>query len=317
VKALASPTNSGTYFPYAGFATSAQLPTGFIPTAVVQGDFNEDGKMDMAISNGGDNSIYVLLGNGDGTFAVPEVLYTAGQSPVWLAAAKLRTSGHLDLIAVDGDSNQVEVFSGNGDGTFQPSSVIATLSQTPTFVLAGDFNSDGKIDLAVGLALDPYSLEPQFEILLGDGNGSFPSVVFPPPVDNTTSSDPLPTNWLAVGDINNDGQLDVVTTVKFWAAITYLNEGGTGFTQGAAFGPDDGTFQTPTTLMAHFGPVAVADLNHDGYLDLIQSRDADDDTTQDALTAAGGPFITSAITIYMGGPGGSFTKQATYFAQGI
>ena len=52
-------------FANAGFATRTTLPTGFIPTAIVEGDFNEDGHMDVAISNGGDNSIYVLLGNGD------------------------------------------------------------------------------------------------------------------------------------------------------------------------------------------------------------------------------------------------------------
>ena len=153
-RAVPKLASAATSFLYAGFVSSAKLPTGYLPTAVVQGDFNEDGKMDLAISNGGDNTIYVFLGNGDGTFGVPEVLFTAGQSPVWLAAAKLRTTGHLDLIAVDGDTNQVEVFSGNGNGTFQPSSVVAILSQIPTFVLAGDFNNDGNMDLAVGLTVD-------------------------------------------------------------------------------------------------------------------------------------------------------------------
>jgi hypothetical protein len=176
-KILSSAATSTNTFVDAGFASSAKLPTGFLPTAVVQGDFNGDGKMDLAISNGGDNTIYVYLGNGDGTFAIPEVLYTNGQSPVWLAAAQLRASGHLDLIAVDRDSNQVEVFSGNGDGTFQPQSIVATLNQTPTHILARDFNNGGHIDLAVGLAIAPILTQPQFEILLGDGTGAFPSTI--------------------------------------------------------------------------------------------------------------------------------------------
>lgn len=69
--------------------------------------------------------------------------------------------------------------------------------------------------------------------------------------------------------------------------------------------------------MPHFGPVAVADLNHDGYLDLVQARDPDANITQQALDVAGGPFITPAIAIYLGGPGGTFTKSATFAVPGI
>lgn len=252
-------SSSASPFSYAGFASTAKLPTGFLPTAVVQGDFNGDGKMDLAISNGGDDTIYVYLGNGDGTFGVPEVLYTTGQAPVWLAAAKLRTTGHLDLITVDGDSGQVEVFFGNGDGTFQPSSIVGTVDQIPTFVLADDFNNDGKIDIAVGLVVDADSTEPQFEVLQGDGNGNFPSIVFPPSIENSSDS-PLPTSWLAAGDINNDGIPDVVTTVAFSGAIAYLNQGGTAFAQGGIFGPNDSPLA-----------IALADMNGDGCLDAVET----------------------------------------------
>src|ERR1022692_2747187 len=147
-----------------------RLPAGFIPTGITNGDFNEDGKMDFAISNGGDNTIYVFLGNGDGTFKVPEILYTQGQSPNWITAVKLRKNGHLDLAVTDGDSNTVEVFPGNGDGTFQPSTQTS-LPQIPSFILAADFNNDGNQDLVVGLVLDLDATEPQIEVLLGNGAG--------------------------------------------------------------------------------------------------------------------------------------------------
>ena len=254
------PSISGKSFPFAGFASSAKLPSGYLPTSVVQGDFNQDGKMDIAISNGGENTIYVLLGNGDGTFKIPEVLFTKGQAPVWIASAKLRASGHLDLIVADGDSNEVEVFSGMGDGTFQPSSVVAKLSQAPSYILTGDFNKDGHTDLAVGLVVDPYSIEPQFTILEGDGSGSFPTNISPPPVDNSSNSGPLPTDGLVVGDINNDGQLDLVATVAFGGAVTYLNQSGTSFHQGTVFGPSDGMIA-----------VTLGDMNSDGCLDAIET----------------------------------------------
>jgi FG-GAP-like repeat/FG-GAP repeat len=141
-----------TGFGNAGFAEHPTLPAGSIPTAITSGDFNGDGKMDFAISNGGDNTIYVFLGNGDDTFQVPAILYTQGQSPNWIAAVTLRKNGPVDLAVTDGDSNAVEVFLGNGDGTFQPSTQIS-LPQMPTFILATDVNNDGNQDLVVGLVV--------------------------------------------------------------------------------------------------------------------------------------------------------------------
>src|SRR5579859_4129484 len=114
-------SSPGMGFGNAGFTERPVLPAGFIPTAITSGDFNGDGKLDFAISNGGDNTIYVFLGNGDNTFKVPEILYTQGQSPSWITAVRLRKNGPFDLAVTDGDSSTVEVFPGNGDGTFQPS----------------------------------------------------------------------------------------------------------------------------------------------------------------------------------------------------
>jgi hypothetical protein len=107
---VAVPALSGS-LPDAGFSVRPTLPAGFIPTGVASGDFNEDGHMDLAISNGGDNTVFVLLGNGDGTFKVPKILYTRGLSPDWITVVKLNNSGHLDIAITDGDSNLVEIFS--------------------------------------------------------------------------------------------------------------------------------------------------------------------------------------------------------------
>lgn len=256
---FAAQQNGPVDFPNAGFAFLPGLPTGYIPTAVATGDFNGDGHMDVAVSNGGDDSVYVMLGNGDGTFQVPEILYTQGQSPTWIAAVDLRNNGHLDLAVTDGDSRSFEIFLGNGDGTFQ-SGVQIALPQIPTFVLAGDFNNDGKQDLAIGLTIDPGVIEPQFLIYIGDGTGNFSGTVAAPSVFGG-GLDPIPTGWIAAGDVNKDGFTDLVTTVTGGFAAAYLNQSGSSFTlsAGSPFGSSDGPLV-----------VGLGDMDEDGCLDAVE-----------------------------------------------
>lgn len=252
----------------AGFGFRTGPPTGFIPTAVTAGDFNEDGHMDLAISNGGDNTIFVLLGKGDGTFQTPEVLYTQGEAPVWITAIKLRNNGHLDLAVANGDTGDIEIFPGNGDGTFQASSHVP-LTQTPTFLLAGDFNNDGRQDLAVGLVVPAGTTEPQFEILTGNGTGGFSGAVFPPPI---VAFDDVPTGWIATADLNNDGLPDIVTTITGAVAIAYLNQSGQSFLKGPLFGPRDGTMVVGLGDMDEDGCVDAEEIDDFGFLTIAKGQ---------------------------------------------
>jgi hypothetical protein len=117
------------------------------PLAVVLGDFNGDGNLDVAVSNNGGAD--VLLGSGDGTFAAAK-MYRAGGSPTWIAAADFNGDGILDL-AVSNLSNTgtgyVAVLLGNGDGTFQRPRRF-DVGRGPWQLVVADFNHDGRPDIA-------------------------------------------------------------------------------------------------------------------------------------------------------------------------
>ena len=59
------------------FQDQKTYPVGNGPVAIVAGDFNGDGRTDLAVANADSNDVSVLLGNGDGTFQ-NQVRYAAG-----------------------------------------------------------------------------------------------------------------------------------------------------------------------------------------------------------------------------------------------
>ncbi len=213
---------------------------GVSPISVAVGDFNGDGKLDLAVGNANGGTVSVLLGNGEGTFQ-PAVNYAA-TSPESVAVGDFNGDGKLDL-AVAGFST-LSVLLGNGDGTFQPA-VSYTVGSVAKSVAVGDFNGDGKLDLAVA-----NGGSNNVGVLLGNGDGTFQA-------QKTYTVGAFPAS-VAVGDFDGDGNLDL--------AVANAN----GTTVSVLLGNGDGTFQTQQTNAVGTGPAAVAvgDFNGDGKLDL-------------------------------------------------
>ncbi|HET6879570.1 MAG TPA: FG-GAP-like repeat-containing protein, partial [Pirellulales bacterium] len=116
-------------------------------SALAVGDFNHDGKLDIAASNYAAKSVSVLLGNGDGTFQT-SINDSIGAQPYDMVAGDFNGDGNLDLAISDRVSNAVDVLYGNGDGTFQLPANVASVN-SPMAMAVADLNQDGLSDLVL------------------------------------------------------------------------------------------------------------------------------------------------------------------------
>jgi len=230
---------------HAQFETRASttLPQG--ADCIALGDFNNDGKLDLVITDG--FGFTVSLGNGDGTFQKP-VLYKTSLS-YYLAVGDFNNDGNLDIVVANLSPGTVDVYLGNGNGTFK-APISSNTTEGSYFVTVGDFNNDGKLDIAL---IDP----PYISVLLGNGNGTFQ-----PPSDNSSFVGGI---WLAVGDFNNDHNLDVISVGYFGAS----------YDMGVLLGNGNGTLQDSITTPLEYvpGAVAVGYLNSDTNLDAVVGSD--------------------------------------------
>jgi Ca2+-binding RTX toxin-like protein len=223
------------------------------PFFTTVGDFNGDGKLDLAVSNfppsPGGSTVSIMLGDGAGHFGAPTAV-GAGAAPNASTAADLNGDGKLDLAVVNQDSANVSILLGNGDGTFVAQPTLS--AQNPTSVVAADFNEDGILDLAVGMSVGNGA-----KIFLGNGNGTFQSPTL------LASGNQI--GQVAVGDLNGDGNLDLVAAVHGSPprVLVMLGDGHGNFAVPASFNLDS----TGTAVSLTLG-----DLNGDGKLDLVAAN---------------------------------------------
>lgn len=242
------------------FQSPNSVPAPLGAFALAAEDFNGDGKTDLAVlisqaGAGPSDGVSILLGKGDGTFA-EGATYAVGPFAQSFAVGDFNADGKLDLVvagsgtyAVNYADGNLMLLTGNGDGTFAARPVPLTGAiGSPYAVVAADFNRDGRLDLALALTSRNGG---RLVTMLGRGDGTFDLPV----------SYPVGTYNLQAADVNGDGILDLVLDTSYM------------------LGNRDGTFQPPVSFPfpgfpGGDNPIALADFNHDGKIDVVSEADS-------------------------------------------
>ena len=253
------------------FHQTFQYPLLRVTHNIAVADFNHDGKPDIVAAtviaptglggSGGEGSIQVFFGKGDGTFQAPLVVAYAC-CVMALAVADFNGDGNPDVAVLlhspgsPAAADRLVIYPGTGAGTF--GAPLATAAGVSLSAMAmGDFNRDGKMDVVVADQGDLSSASTPgsgFSILFGKGDGTFSAPVSIP----IGVANPRPAGLVAA-DFNRDSRLDLAVTLASGPLLVLMGRG-------------DGTFQPPTTYAysaTDFYSLAVADLNADGFPDLI------------------------------------------------
>ncbi len=194
-------------------APGSPFPVGTYPESVAVGDFNRDGKLDLAIANAGSNNVTVLLGDGAGGFAAASGSpLPVGAFPLSVVVEDFNGDGTPDLAIANAASNDVTVLLGSGTGGFTaPPNSPFHVGDYPVSLTVGRLYWDGRPDLATANAHDNT-----VTALLGNGTGGFTAAPGSPfPGGSYPES-------VAVGDFNRDGKLDLVTANYFNDTVTVL-----------------------------------------------------------------------------------------------
>lgn len=230
--------------PHDGWTFPNRVAVQTQPGSFAIGDWNEDGKLDLAVPNRVASKVSMLLGTGDGSFQTPQTFATR-TNPESVAAADFNLDGHLDLAVACSTAQQVRVYFGDGSGALIGVATLATTGK-PAHVVAQDFDGDLDPDLAV------TTTETLDELLVYRNVGV---AQFAPPDAYATGARPT---HVTAADVDADGDRDLVVACYDADLVSiYANAG-------------NGQFASLGSAAGGNGPghVAVADLDGDGHVDL-------------------------------------------------
>ena len=237
------------------FKKAVYSPAGQRPYLVATAELTASGNVDLVVADYLTSQIFVLLGNGDGTFQ--KALSFSVPAPIAIAVGDLNGDGKQDLVLVESNGTgpgTLAVFLGQGNGKFVFKASYIVGDEAGYLALA-DFDGDGKLDVAETDAGN--GSQGILRVLRGTGKGTLRKPTLYDIAD-------IPAE-LAAGDLNGDGYPDLAVNQFGGGSVAVLLNDGTGH------------FQKPVIYSAGdcCGPVDVkiADLRNNGKQDLIIAND--------------------------------------------
>ena len=241
-------------FSSGGGPASTIPPFGLTPVSMTTGDFDDNKCPDVAgagnasdlAANGVPGRLFVLFGQGDGTFSEPLII-DIGFDPTDVSTADFNGDFLPDLVAANRGDATISVVLNLGGGAFA-TPISIPVGTMPRSIEAADLDADGIPDLAV-VADDP-AIGPSVQILINRteppvGAGAGP-VVFDPPQAFGVAGDP---NFVVTADLDGDGLNDLLTV-------------------NADDGPSGGSVSALINSPVPSGGTCLGDLNSDGVVNI-------------------------------------------------
>jgi len=252
-----------------------------IPFVLEGGSFDRDGNRDLVVGSNERATVSVLHGNGDGTMGETRS-FAAEAGATHLVSADINHDGVNDALTCSMADGRLGVLLGDGRGGLSANTDYP-VSLALGAAVVGDFNADGEADVAM-VGPDDSITGPSagpLTLMLGSGGGRFG-----PSYRVTGRRVALS---VASGDVDEDGRLDLVSTVpdSNGVCVEYGNGDGT-FRQLGMVPPGVNGFSVPAA-------VALVDVDRDGHLDLLVVRS-----------------VTNVLTVLRGNGQGQFAAAASY-----
>ncbi|CAM2718619.1 unnamed protein product, partial [Rotaria socialis] len=266
--------NYATFESYRNYSDNNTL----LPESITTADFNNDRYLDIAIALFQSNSISILLGYGNGSFDLMEAISTGLNSrPSALTAYDFNKDGSLDIAVVNYGIEEILILRGYGNGTFLNITRYPTGNGSdPASIILADINNDNHVDMIVSNFHTSC-----IGILLGRGNFTFDSIAT---CSTGSLSEPVS---VAVGDFDNDSQLDIVVANYGANTVTVF--------LGYVKGNFTSQISYSTGVQSWPSCVIVGDFNRDNQLDIATSN-----------------FNINNVGILLGYGNGSFSNVTTY-----